>query len=139
MGPSHVGDLAQEFAICAPGARVRVRERERERESDMGLTEPSDSEALTPSGHGSDEASEVRSSASSTLMFAPWQSAVDEGFWHRMASFKLETQRLDEHPVPVSGQDSVPPSPILTMFLNRFLVFLNRRFPTSSLSDPSDC
>ncbi|BBN01496.1 ubiquitin-like modifier-activating enzyme ATG7 [Marchantia polymorpha subsp. ruderalis] len=69
----------------------------------MGLTEPSDSEALTPSGHGPDEASEVRSSASSTLMFAPWQSAVDEGFWHRMASFKLETQRLDEHPVPVSG------------------------------------
>ncbi|OAE31696.1 hypothetical protein AXG93_3384s1700 [Marchantia polymorpha subsp. ruderalis] len=104
----------------------------------MGLTEPSDSEALTPSGHGPDEASEVRSSASSTLMFAPWQSAVDEGFWHRMASFKLETQRLDEHPVPVSGQDSVPPSPILTMFLNRFLVFLNRFFaPCSHPQIPS--
>ncbi|KAG6554409.1 hypothetical protein Mapa_004326 [Marchantia paleacea] len=69
----------------------------------MGLTEPSESEAWTPSVHGLDGASEERASASSTLMFAPWQSAVDEGFWHRMASFKLETQRLDEHPVPVSG------------------------------------
>ncbi|CAM6122251.1 unnamed protein product [Calypogeia fissa] len=37
------------------------------------------------------------------LKFAPAQSAVDEGFWHRMASYKLETQRLEEHPIPVSG------------------------------------
>lgn len=37
------------------------------------------------------------------LKFAPLLSAVDEAFWHRMASYKLDTQRLEEHPIPVSG------------------------------------
>ncbi|CAM6036490.1 unnamed protein product [Sphagnum compactum] len=37
------------------------------------------------------------------LQFAAWQSAADESFWHRLASFKLNTQRLAEHPIPISG------------------------------------
>ncbi|KAL2642114.1 hypothetical protein R1flu_009701 [Riccia fluitans] len=77
----------------------------------MGITGPSESGPSTPSGsHGldveeatGDGAVKERTSSSSKLMFAPWQSAVDEGFWHRLASFKLETQRLAEHPVAISG------------------------------------
>jgi hypothetical protein len=41
----------------------------------------------------------------SVLQFAAWQSAADESFWHRLASFKLNTQRLAEHPIPISGTD----------------------------------
>ncbi|KAL3678221.1 hypothetical protein R1sor_021177 [Riccia sorocarpa] len=77
----------------------------------MGITGPSESGPSTTSGSheldleeaAGDGGVKEKTSTSSKLMFAPWQSAVDEGFWHQLASFKLETQRLAEHPVPVSG------------------------------------
>ena len=54
-------------------------------------------------GGGREGVGEERRNSENILKFAPVQSAVDEGFWHRMASYKLETQRLEEHPVPVTG------------------------------------
>lgn len=37
------------------------------------------------------------------LKFAPFQSRVDEGFWHRLSSLKLNKLRLDESPIPITG------------------------------------
>ncbi|KAK4798292.1 hypothetical protein SAY86_030618 [Trapa natans] len=37
------------------------------------------------------------------LQFAPFQSAVDEGFWHRLSSLKLNELGIDDSPIPVSG------------------------------------
>ncbi|XP_071928371.1 ubiquitin-like modifier-activating enzyme atg7 isoform X2 [Coffea arabica] len=37
------------------------------------------------------------------LKFAPFQSRVDEGFWHRLSSLKLNKLRLDESPMPITG------------------------------------
>lgn len=37
------------------------------------------------------------------LQFAPFQSFVDEGFWHKLSSFKLNKLRLDESPIPITG------------------------------------
>ncbi|KAF7119993.1 hypothetical protein RHSIM_Rhsim13G0191000 [Rhododendron simsii] len=39
----------------------------------------------------------------SVLQFAPFQSAVDEGFWHRLSSLKLNKFGIDESPIPISG------------------------------------
>lgn len=38
-----------------------------------------------------------------TLQFAPFQSAVDEGFWRRLSSLKLNKLGLDESPIPITG------------------------------------
>lgn len=37
------------------------------------------------------------------LQFAPFQSSVDEGFWHRLSSLKLNKLGIDESPIPVTG------------------------------------
>ncbi|XP_047255791.1 ubiquitin-like modifier-activating enzyme atg7 isoform X2 [Capsicum annuum] len=37
------------------------------------------------------------------LQFAPFQSSVDEGFWHKLSSLKLNKLRLDESPIPITG------------------------------------
>ena len=37
------------------------------------------------------------------LQFAPFQSAVDEGFWHRLSSLKLNKLGIDESPIPITG------------------------------------
>ncbi|KAL3617044.1 Autophagy protein 7 [Castilleja foliolosa] len=37
------------------------------------------------------------------LQFAPLQSSVDEGFWHRLSSLKLNKLGIDESPIPVTG------------------------------------
>ncbi|GFZ07103.1 ThiF family protein [Actinidia rufa] len=37
------------------------------------------------------------------LQFAPFQSAVDEGFWHRLSSLKLNQLGIDESPIPITG------------------------------------
>ncbi|KAG8385451.1 hypothetical protein BUALT_Bualt03G0046600 [Buddleja alternifolia] len=39
----------------------------------------------------------------SILQFAPLQSAVDEGFWHRLSSLKLNKLGIDESPIPITG------------------------------------
>ncbi|KAI8525685.1 hypothetical protein RHMOL_Rhmol13G0248700 [Rhododendron molle] len=39
----------------------------------------------------------------SVLQFAPFQSAVDEGFWHRLSSLKLNKFGIDESPIPITG------------------------------------
>ncbi|KAJ8616464.1 hypothetical protein MRB53_035836 [Persea americana] len=50
-----------------------------------------------------------RSSSSSkpsfaqVLQFAPFQSAVDEAFWRRLSSLKLDTLGLDQSPIEITG------------------------------------
>ncbi|KAK4399214.1 Ubiquitin-like modifier-activating enzyme atg7 [Sesamum angolense] len=39
----------------------------------------------------------------SILRFAPFQSAVDGGFWHRLSSLKLNKLGIDESPIPITG------------------------------------
>ncbi|XP_073037396.1 ubiquitin-like modifier-activating enzyme atg7 [Primulina eburnea] len=39
----------------------------------------------------------------SILQFAPLQSAVDEGFWHRFSSLKLNKLGIEESPIPITG------------------------------------
>jgi hypothetical protein len=88
----------------------------------MGVTGPPSEAGSADSGRDSEEVEGRRAStvaaattsegraggaemrnSENILKFAPAQSAVDEGFWHRMASYKLETQRLEEHPIAVTG------------------------------------
>lgn len=37
------------------------------------------------------------------LQFAPFQSAVDESFWHSLSSLKLNKLGIDESPIPITG------------------------------------
>ncbi|KAK7258209.1 hypothetical protein RIF29_32733 [Crotalaria pallida] len=37
------------------------------------------------------------------LQFAPFQSSVDEGFWHRLSSLKLNKLGIDDSPLPLFG------------------------------------
>ncbi|XP_027354377.1 ubiquitin-like modifier-activating enzyme atg7 isoform X1 [Abrus precatorius] len=37
------------------------------------------------------------------LQFAPMQSSVDEGFWHRLSSLKLNKLGIDDSPIPIFG------------------------------------
>lgn len=37
------------------------------------------------------------------LIFAPFQSAVDEGFWHKFSSLKLNKLGIDDSPIPITG------------------------------------
>ncbi|KAJ7968694.1 ubiquitin-like modifier-activating enzyme atg7 [Quillaja saponaria] len=39
----------------------------------------------------------------SILQFAPFQSVVDEGFWHRLSSLKLNKLGIDDSPIPITG------------------------------------
>lgn len=39
----------------------------------------------------------------SLLQFSPFQSSVDEGFWHRLSDLKLNHLGLDESPIPITG------------------------------------
>ncbi|GMH05504.1 hypothetical protein Nepgr_007344 [Nepenthes gracilis] len=39
----------------------------------------------------------------SILQFAPFQSSVDEGFWHRLSSLKLNQLGIDESPISITG------------------------------------
>ncbi|KAF5729165.1 ubiquitin-like modifier-activating enzyme atg7-like [Tripterygium wilfordii] len=43
------------------------------------------------------------SETGSILQFAPFQSAVDEGFWHRLSSLKLNKLGIDDSPIPITG------------------------------------
>jgi len=35
--------------------------------------------------------------------FVAWAGSADTGFWHRLADFKLDTQKLTEEPISISG------------------------------------
>ncbi|GAA0162154.1 ubiquitin-protein ligase [Lithospermum erythrorhizon] len=37
------------------------------------------------------------------LKFQPFQSVIDEGFWHRLSSLKLNKWGIDESPMPITG------------------------------------
>ncbi|KAF8409020.1 hypothetical protein HHK36_005092 [Tetracentron sinense] len=37
------------------------------------------------------------------LQFAPFQSAVDEGFWQKLSSLKLDTLGIDQSPISITG------------------------------------
>ncbi|WJZ96520.1 hypothetical protein VitviT2T_015198 [Vitis vinifera] len=37
------------------------------------------------------------------LQFAPFQSSVDEGFWHRLSSLKLNKLGIDDSPISITG------------------------------------
>lgn len=39
----------------------------------------------------------------SILQFAPLQSSIDEGFWHRLSSLKLNHWKTDESAVSITG------------------------------------
>ncbi|KAL5772250.1 hypothetical protein ACOSQ2_012174 [Xanthoceras sorbifolium] len=39
----------------------------------------------------------------SILQFSPFQSSVDEGFWHRLSSLKLNKLGIDDSPIPITG------------------------------------
>ena len=47
--------------------------------------------------------SEQGGSTGSLLQFAPFQSSVDEGFWHRLSSLKLNKLGIDDSPIPITG------------------------------------
>lgn len=42
-------------------------------------------------------------SEGSILVFAQFQSKVDEGFWHRLSSLKLNKLGIDDSPIPITG------------------------------------
>ncbi|XP_021766091.1 ubiquitin-like modifier-activating enzyme atg7 [Chenopodium quinoa] len=44
-----------------------------------------------------------KSNSGSILQFAPLQSSIDEGFWHRLCSLKLNHWKTDESAVSISG------------------------------------
>ncbi|KAL9252263.1 Ubiquitin-like modifier-activating enzyme atg7-like protein [Drosera capensis] len=48
-------------------------------------------------------ATEGEVSGSSILAFALFQSSIDEGFWHKLSSLKLNQWGIDESPVPITG------------------------------------
>ncbi|XP_010529195.1 PREDICTED: ubiquitin-like modifier-activating enzyme atg7 isoform X2 [Tarenaya hassleriana] len=37
------------------------------------------------------------------LQFAPFNSSVDEGFWHGLSSLKLDKLGIDDSPIPITG------------------------------------
>ncbi len=37
------------------------------------------------------------------LQFAPFSSALDAGFWHKLSQLKLDVYGLDDEPKPVHG------------------------------------
>ncbi|XP_022724540.1 ubiquitin-like modifier-activating enzyme atg7 [Durio zibethinus] len=45
----------------------------------------------------------AKEGSGSILQFAPFQSSVDEGFWHRLSSLKLNKFGIDDSPIPISG------------------------------------
>ncbi|GLU13794.1 hypothetical protein SLE2022_304050 [Rubroshorea leprosula] len=45
----------------------------------------------------------AREESGPILQFAPFQSSVDEGFWHRLSSLKLNKFGIDDSPIPITG------------------------------------
>lgn len=61
------------------------------------------------------------------LQFAPMQSSVDEGFWHKLSSLKLNKLGIDDSPIPIIGSSLY--SFLLLSYSNflQQLVFFNRK------------
>lgn len=66
--------------------------------------------ALTPQvGHSSGPLhgvvcdSNMAAVVESAVQFAPYSSAVDAAFWHRLTQNKLEIYQLDDKPKPLQG------------------------------------
>ncbi|KAG0623166.1 hypothetical protein M758_3G153100 [Ceratodon purpureus] len=59
----------------------------------MGITSPAGED-----GHGGGEPAEPM-----PFKFVAWGGSADVSFWHRLADFKLDTQKLTEEPVNISG------------------------------------
>ncbi|XP_031488661.1 ubiquitin-like modifier-activating enzyme atg7 [Nymphaea colorata] len=55
------------------------------------------------SSSSSSSSSAGNASKNPILQFAPFQSSVDEGFWRRLSSLKLNTLGLDQAPISITG------------------------------------
>ncbi|XLR13978.1 hypothetical protein S83_041916 [Arachis hypogaea] len=61
------------------------------------------------------------------LQFAPMQSSVDEGFWYRFSSLKLNKRGVDDSPLPIIGSSPFLDSlPTTMLFLTKFTPFNKR-------------
>ena len=47
--------------------------------------------------------SDSKDSTPKQLQFAPFSSALDVGFWHRLTRKKLEVYKLDDTPKQING------------------------------------
>lgn len=65
----------------------------------MGITAAPPKEGdLGGGAHETGEASEPM-----PFKFVAWGGSADVSFWHRLADFKLDTQKLTEEPIAISG------------------------------------
>ncbi|KAJ9565868.1 hypothetical protein OSB04_001834 [Centaurea solstitialis] len=64
------------------------------------------------------------------LQFAPFQSSVDEGFWHGLSSLKLNKLKTDESPISITGFYA----PCSNPQVSSHLTLLTESLPT----EPSD-
>ncbi|KAL0542753.1 hypothetical protein IC582_017830 [Cucumis melo] len=69
----------------------------------------------------------------SILQFAPFQSAVDEGFWHRLSSLKLNQLGIDDSPIPITGFFA----PCSHSQVSNHLTLLSESLPTEVKRDSS--
>ncbi|KAJ8552033.1 hypothetical protein K7X08_028476 [Anisodus acutangulus] len=67
------------------------------------------------------------------LQFAPFQSSIDEGFWHKLCSLKLNKFRLDESPIPITGFYA----PCSHPQVSNHLTLLSESLPAESDEEPS--
>ncbi|KAF5742336.1 hypothetical protein HS088_TW09G00380 [Tripterygium wilfordii] len=76
------------------------------------------------------------SETGSILQFAPFQSAVDEGFWHRLSSLKLNKLGIDDSPISITGYYA----PCSHTRVSNHLTLLTESLPPDSdeqLSEPT--
>ncbi|GJY34934.1 ubiquitin-like modifier-activating enzyme ATG7 [Tanacetum coccineum] len=66
------------------------------------------------------------------LQFAPFQSSVDEGFWHGLSSLKLNKLKTDESPVSITGFYA----PCSNPQVSSYLTLLGESLPTEPSDDP---
>lgn len=69
----------------------------------------------------------------SILQFTPFQSAVDEGFWHRLSSLKLNELGIDDSPIPITGFFA----PCSHSQVSNHLTLLSESLPTEVRSESS--
>ncbi|KAJ8558426.1 hypothetical protein K7X08_005192 [Anisodus acutangulus] len=67
------------------------------------------------------------------LQFAPFQSCIDEGLWHKLSSLKLNKLRLDESPIPITGFYA----PCSHPQVSNHLILLSESLPAESDEEPS--
>ncbi|XP_071697488.1 ubiquitin-like modifier-activating enzyme atg7 [Rutidosis leptorrhynchoides] len=67
------------------------------------------------------------------LQFAPFQSSVDEGFWHGLSSLKLNKLKIDESPISITGFYA----PCSNSQVSSHLTLLTDSLPTEPNDEPS--